>query len=69
MVQSTQDGEGGACYNRMSSYRKMDAKRTRVADTKRTREGLKTALEPPVLSSSVTASKSRAPVADEREVH
>ena len=53
----------------VQSYRKMDARRTRVADAKRTREGLKTALAPPVLSTSVTFSKSRAPVADEREVH
>lgn len=43
----------------------MAARRTRVADASRTRDGLKAALE---LSSTVIGSKSRAPTAGEREV-
>ena len=57
----------------MSSYRNMDARRTREADRRRTREGLKVSHALPALSSSVTESNSSAAVANEcvrkREVH
>lgn len=42
----------------MSSYRNMDARRTREADMKRAREGLKVSLALPALGSSVTGSNS-----------
>ena len=51
----------------MSSYRNMDARRTREADRRRTREGLKVSHALPALSSSVTGSNSSAAIANECE--
>ena len=55
--------KGGA--KTVSSYRNMDARRTREADRRRTREGLKVSHALPALSSSVTGPNSSAAVANE----
>ena len=50
--------------SRVPSYRNMAARRTRVADASRAKDGLKAVLE---LSSNVIGSKSRAPTTGEGE--